>query len=42
LNAAAGLIVSGKEIDFKIAFEKATKHLSTGNVFLHLVNIQSN
>ena len=42
LNAAAGLIVSGREIDFKIAFEKATKHLSTGNVFLHLVNIQSN
>ena len=33
LNVAAGLIVSGKETDFKTAFEIATKHLNSGNVF---------
>ena len=42
LNVAAGLIVSGKENDFKIAFEKASKHLNSGNVFHHLTKIQSN
>ena len=42
LNVAAGLIVSGKENDFKIAFEKATKHLNSGKVFNHLNKIQSN
>ncbi len=42
LNAAAGLIVSGKEIEFKKAFESATKHLNSGKVFQHLVKIQSN
>ena len=41
LNVAAGLIVSGKETDFKLAFEKATRHLNSGNVFQHLVKIQS-
>ena len=41
LNVAAGLIVSGKENEFKTAFEKATKHLSSGNVFHHLIKIQS-
>ena len=41
LNAAAGLIVSGKENDFKKAFENATKHLNSGKVFQHLVKIQS-
>ena len=41
LNVAAGLIVSGKENDFKIAFDKATKHLNSGNVFQHLIKIQS-
>ena len=41
LNVAAGLIVSGKENDFKIAYDKATKHLSSGDVFQHLVKIQS-
>jgi anthranilate phosphoribosyltransferase len=41
LNVAAGLIVSGKENDFKDAFEKATKHLKSGNVFQYLVKIQS-
>ena len=42
LNVAAGLIVSGKENDFKLSFEKATKHLNSGSVFHHLVKIQSN
>tara|TARA_B100000886_G_scaffold335210_1_gene291929 strand:+ start:4082 stop:5077 length:996 start_codon:yes stop_codon:yes gene_type:complete len=42
LNVAAGLIVSGKENDFKKSYEKATKHLNSGNAFQHLVKIQSN
>ena len=41
LNVAAGLIVSGKENDFKSSFNKATKHLSSGDVFQHLLKIQS-
>ena len=41
LNVAAGLVVSGKEADFKTAFEIATKHLNSGNVFQHLTKIQS-
>ena len=41
LNVAAGLIVAGKDSDFKNAFNKATKHLNSGNVFQHLVKIQS-
>jgi len=41
LNAAAGLIVSGKENDFKDAFSKATKHLSSGEVFNHLTKLRS-
>ena len=41
LNTAAGLIVSGQEKDFKIAFEKATIHLSKGHVYQHLAKIQS-
>jgi anthranilate phosphoribosyltransferase len=42
LNVAAGLIVSGNENDFKTAFDKATKHLASGNVFQHLSRLQSN
>ena len=42
LNVAAGLIVSGKESDFKNAYEKASKHLNSGNTFKHLIKIQSN
>ena len=38
---AAGLIVSGKENDYKTAFIKAKKHLSSGNVFLHLSKLQT-
>ncbi len=41
LNAAAGLIVSGKENDFKIAFNKSTQQLNSGNVFKHLTKIQN-
>ncbi len=41
LNVAAGLIVSGKENNFKNAFEKATEHLKSGNVFQHLAKIQT-
>ena len=41
LNVAAGLIVSGRENEFKIAYEKAKKHLLSGNVFHHLKKIQS-
>ena len=42
LNVAAGLIVSGKETDFKMAYENALKHLNSGKVFEHLTKIQSN
>ena len=41
LNVAAGLIVSGKEDNFKGAYNKATTHLSSGNVFGYLIKIQS-
>ena len=41
LNAAAGLIVSGKESNFQTAFEKSTKHLNSGKVFNHLTRIQT-
>jgi len=41
LNAAAGLIVSGKENNFKVAFEKTTKQLTSGKVFPYLVKIQT-
>ena len=40
LNVAAGLIVSGKENNFKDAFDKASKHLSSGKVFEHLTKLQ--
>ena len=41
LNVAAGLIVSGKENDFKTSFKNATEHLNSGKVFQHLTKIQS-
>ena len=41
LNAAAGLIVSGKENNFKDAFHKATKRLNSGKVVEYLTKLQS-
>jgi anthranilate phosphoribosyltransferase len=41
LNVAAGLIVSGKENDFKTAFNKANKHLYSGSVLHFLTKLQS-
>ena len=41
LNVAAGLIVSDKEYDFVDAFKKASNQLASGNVFQHLVKLQS-
>ena len=41
LNVAAGLIVAGKENDFKKAFYKASKHLESGKVFEHLIKLQN-
>ena len=41
LNSAAGLIVAGKENDFKNAFKKASEHLNSGKVFEHLKKLQS-
>jgi anthranilate phosphoribosyltransferase len=41
LNVAAGLIVSGKEYNFIDAYNKASKQLGSGNVFQHLLKLQS-
>jgi anthranilate phosphoribosyltransferase len=41
LNVAAGLIVSGRDINFIDAFKKASEHLASGNVFQHLLKLQS-
>ncbi|MDB9705652.1 anthranilate phosphoribosyltransferase [Pelagibacteraceae bacterium] len=41
LNVAAGLIVSGKKYDFIDAFNEASKQLASGNVYQHLVKLQS-
>ena len=40
LNAAAGLVVSGKENNFKNAFKKSVQHLNSGDVYKHLLKIQ--
>ena len=40
LNVAAGLIVSGKEMNFSEAFNKASNHLNSGKVYDHLIKIQ--
>ena len=42
LNAAAGLIVSGKENDYKVSYQKAKEYLNSGKVFEYLNKIQSN
>ena len=41
LNAAAGLIISDKEKDFKKAFDFSKQHLKSGKVYKHLRKIQS-
>jgi len=41
LNVAAGVIVSGKENNFKTAFDKSTEHLTSGIVIHHLTKLQS-
>ena len=42
LNAAAGLIVSGKENKFSIAYERSLSYLRSGNVFKHLEKMRKN
>ena len=42
LNAGAGLIVSGKENDYKVSYQKAKEYLNSGKVFEYLNKIQSN
>jgi len=41
LNAAAGLIVSCKEKNFKNAYEFTKQHLKSGKVYEHLLKIQN-
>ena len=41
LNAAAGLIISDKEKNFKKAFDLSKQHLKSGKVYKHLQKIQS-
>ena len=41
LNAAAGLIISDKEKNFKKAFDFSKQHLKSGKVYKHLRKIQS-
>ena len=42
LNVAAGLIVAGKENNFKEAFSNASTHLQSGKVYEHLIKLQTN
>ena len=41
LNAAAGLIVSGKFLNFKDAYNNARDHILSGKTFNHIKIIQS-
>ena len=41
LNAAAGLVVSNKEKDFKKAYELSKQHLKSGKVYKHFQKIQA-
>ncbi len=41
LNAAAGLIISEREDNFKLAYEKARDHLLSGKTYLHLENLRN-
>ena len=41
LNAAAGLIISEREYNFKHAYEKARDHLLSGKTYLHLEKLRN-
>ena len=41
LNAAAGLIVSGNEVNFKEAYQETRDHILSGKTFYHLKKIQN-
>jgi len=41
LNAAAGLIVSGKHVKFVDAYQNAREHILTGNTYKHMKKIQN-
>jgi len=41
LNAAAGLIISERENNFKYAYQKARDHLLSGKTYLHLENLRN-
>ncbi len=41
LNAAAGLIISEREDNFKHAYEKVRDHLLSGKTYLHLENLRN-
>ena len=41
VGAAAGIIVSGKDIKFAEAFKNVTNHIRSGKVFDHLEKIQN-
>ncbi len=41
LNAAAGLIISEREDNFKYAYQKARDHLLSGKTYLHLENLRN-
>ena len=41
LNVGAGLIITGKEKEFKNSYNSAKQHLKSGKVFNHLKKIQA-
>ena len=41
LNSAAGLIVSGKFLEFEEAYNSSKEHLQSGKVLSHLKKIQT-
>ena len=41
LNAAAGLIISEREDNFKYAYEKARDHLLSGKTYSHLEKLRN-
>ena len=41
LNAAAGLIISESENNFKHSYEKARDHLLSGKTYLHLEKLRN-